>query len=175
MTLDLGPGRLPSKEVPILSRHRYGNACLRLPGLPRERAADWAAYTREILFSHNSGGWESKIKCSFEASLLGCWMGIFSLWVSVSWPPLLIRIMIMLDCACLLSHFSHVWLFGTPWTIARQASLSMVFSRQEYWSGLPCLPLADRPNPGIELTPLATRALQADYFPLRHPGSPVLY
>ena len=42
--------------------------------------------------------------------------------------------------ACMLSCFSHIWLFGTLWTIAHQASLSMGFSRQEYWSGLPCLP-----------------------------------
>ena len=41
---------------------------------------------------------------------------------------------------CLLSHFSHVRLFVTPWTVARQAPLSMGFSRQEYWSGLPCPP-----------------------------------
>ena len=39
-------------------------------------------------------------------------------------------------CA-LLNHFSHVRLFATPWTTARQAPLSMGFSRQEYWSGLP--------------------------------------
>ena len=39
---------------------------------------------------------------------------------------------------CLLSCFSHVWLFATPWTVAHQAPLSMRFSRQEYWSGLPC-------------------------------------
>ena len=37
----------------------------------------------------------------------------------------------------MLSHFSHVQLFATPWTIARQAPLSMEFSRQEYWSGFP--------------------------------------
>ena len=35
--------------------------------------------------------------------------------------------------------FSHVWLFTTRWTVARQAPLSVEFSRQEYWSGLPCL------------------------------------
>ena len=40
-------------------------------------------------------------------------------------------------CACVLSHFSHVRLFATPWTAARQAPLAMGF-RQEYWSGLPC-------------------------------------
>ena len=39
---------------------------------------------------------------------------------------------------CMLSHFSCVWLFLTLWTVARQAPLSMGFSRQEYWSGLPC-------------------------------------
>ena len=43
--------------------------------------------------------------------------------------------------ACVLNHFSHVWFFGTPWTVACQARLSMGFSRQEYWSRLPCLPV----------------------------------
>ena len=40
----------------------------------------------------------------------------------------------------LLSHFSRVQLFETPWTIAHQAPLSMGFSRQEHWSGLPLPP-----------------------------------
>ena len=44
---------------------------------------------------------------------------------------------------------------ATPWTAARQASLSMGFSRQEYWSALPCPALGDLPDPGIELTSLA--------------------
>ena len=46
--------------------------------------------------------------------------------------------------------FSRVRLFATPWTAARQAPLSMGLSRQEYWSGLPCPPPGDLPNPGIE-------------------------
>ena len=41
-------------------------------------------------------------------------------------------------CACVLSHFSCVWLFSTLWTVAHQGSLSMGFSRQEHWSGLLC-------------------------------------
>ena len=41
---------------------------------------------------------------------------------------------------CMLSHFSHVQLFVTLWSVAHQTSLSMGFSRQEYWSGLPCPP-----------------------------------
>ena len=51
---------------------------------------------------------------------------------------------------CVLSHFSHARLFVTLCTIAHQAPLSMGFSRQEYWSGLPCPPPGDLPNPGIE-------------------------
>ena len=47
------------------------------------------------------------------------------------------------------SSVSQSWLFATSWNVARQASLSMEFSRQEYWSGLP-LPSGDLPDPGIE-------------------------
>ena len=50
----------------------------------------------------------------------------------------------------LFSHLSHVQLFGTPWTVAHQAPLSLGFSRQEYWSGLPFPSPGDLPNPGIE-------------------------
>ena len=50
----------------------------------------------------------------------------------------------------LLAHFSHVQLFATLWTLALQAPLSMGFSRQEYWSGLPCPPTGDLPDPVIE-------------------------
>ena len=48
---------------------------------------------------------------------------------------------------CMLSHFSHVWLFVIPWTVAHQAPLSMEFSRQEYWSGLPFPSPGDLPDP----------------------------
>ena len=45
---------------------------------------------------------------------------------------------------------SHVWLFITPWTVAHQTPLSMGFPRQEHWSGLPCPPPGDLPDPGTE-------------------------
>ena len=45
---------------------------------------------------------------------------------------------------------SRVQLFATPWTVAYQASLSMGFSRQEYWSGVPFPSPGDLPDPGIE-------------------------
>ena len=51
-----------------------------------------------------------------------------------------------------LSCFSRVWLFAILWTVAHQAPLSMGFSGQEYWSGLPCPSPSDFPNPGTERT-----------------------
>ena len=56
----------------------------------------------------------------------------------------------LLLCEFLLSRSSHVQHFVTPGTVARQASPSWGFSRLEHWSGLPCPPLEDLPNPGIE-------------------------
>ena len=53
---------------------------------------------------------------------------------------------------CVLSCFSPVQLFATLWTVACQAPLFMGFSRQEYWSGLPCPPPGDLSDPGIEIT-----------------------
>ena len=63
----------------------------------------------------------------------------------------------------MLSCFSRVLLFATLWMVARQALLSMGFSRQEYWSGLPCPPPGDLPNPGMEPASLMSLAL-ADVF-----------
>ena len=65
-------------------------------------------------------------------------------------------------CTCMLSHFSHVRLFATPWTVAQQAPLSVGFSQLEYWSGLPCPPPGDLPDPEIELMSPASPAFQAD-------------
>ena len=60
----------------------------------------------------------------------------------------------------------------TLWTIARQAPLSMGFSRQEYWSGLPYPPPGYLPDPGMEPATPASPALQADSFPTEPPGKP---
>ena len=68
---------------------------------------------------------------------------------------------------------SHVWLFATPWIVAFQAPLSMKFSRQKYWSGLPFSPPEDLPDPGIEPTSLASPALAGRFFTTVPPGKPV--
>ena len=71
-------------------------------------------------------------------------------------------------CVLSCSVVSHS---ATPWTVARQAPLSMGFSRQEYWSGLPCPPPGALPNPGIEP---GAPALQADFLPAEPPEKPKL-
>ena len=63
---------------------------------------------------------------------------------------------------CVLSRFSRVRLFATPWTVAHQAPLSMGFTRQEYWSGLPCPSPGHLPDSGINPMTPASPALQMD-------------
>ena len=58
--------------------------------------------------------------------------------------------------------FSCVRLFVTLWTVARQVPLTMEFTRQEYWSGLPCPPPGDLPDPGIKHMSPESPALQVD-------------
>ena len=71
-----------------------------------------------------------------------------------------------------LSCFIHVWLFETPWTVARQAPLSMGFSRQEYWSGLLCLPAGNLPKPGIKPALRISSTLAEALYQKHHLGSP---
>ena len=71
---------------------------------------------------------------------------------------------------CVLSHFSCVWLFVTSWTVACQAPLSMGFCWEEYWSGLPCPPPGDLPDPGTELE---SPVLLADSLPVELAGKPI--
>ena len=72
----------------------------------------------------------------------------------------------------MMSCFSHVQLFATLWTVACQAPLSVGFSRQEYWSELPCPPPGDLPNLGIKPASPAAPALQVDSLSMSHQRSP---
>ena len=73
---------------------------------------------------------------------------------------------------CVLNHFSLVQFFLALWTVAHQALLSMGFSRQEYWSGLPFPSPGDLPNPGMEPVSRVTSALQTDSSPAEPLGKP---
>ena len=68
------------------------------------------------------------------------------------------------------SSVTHIRLCVTLWTAVHQAPLSMGFSRQEYWIGLPCPPPGNLLDPRIEP---GSPALQADSLPLSHQGSPI--
>ena len=70
------------------------------------------------------------------------------------------------------SRFSHFRLFATLWAVACQASPSKGFSRQEYWSGLPCPPPGILPDPGIEPVCLMSPALAGRFFTTRPSGKP---
>ena len=71
---------------------------------------------------------------------------------------------ITLLVSCMLSCFSFVQLCATPWTVAHRALLSMEFSRQECWSGLPCPPPGDLSHLGIEPASRMSPALADKFF-----------
>ena len=68
--------------------------------------------------------------------------------------------------ACVLSH---IRLFATPWTVACKTPLSMEFSREEYWSGLPFPFPGDLPNPGIKPVSLVSPAFTSGFFTTEPP------
>ena len=75
-------------------------------------------------------------------------------------------------CVCVLSHFSRVCLSVTPRTAALQAPLSMGFSREGYWGGLPFPPPGDLPDPEIELT---SPVLAGGFFTTEPAGARALH
>ena len=106
-----------------------------------------------------------------------CQFLFLSLWVSLSLtslslvlpliaPQLLALLPVMPGYwhACVPSHISCIRLCVTLWTVACQAPLSMEFSRQEYWSGLPFLSPEDLPDPGIEPVSVKSPALAGGFF-----------
>ena len=72
---------------------------------------------------------------------------------------------------CVYMYIECVQLFVTPWTVACQAPLSMEFSRQEYWSGLPFLSPGELPNPGIDPTSPIAPTLAGRFFTTEPPVS----
>ena len=83
-----------------------------------------------------------------------------SYWTELNWIELFISLIYSWSEV---KSLSRVWLFVTPWTVAHQAPLSMGFSRQEYWSGLPLPSPGDLSDPGIKPTsPVLQAALTSE-------------
>ena len=78
--------------------------------------------------------------------------------------PNMLKTIICQSRYCVLSRFSCVWFFVTPWTLTCQAPLFMGFSKQEYWNGLLCPPPGDLPNPGMEPVSHMSLALAGRFF-----------
>ena len=87
------------------------------------------------------------------------------------WQPLFFFFSLF-PCVLCAQSLSHVLLFATPWTMTHQDHLSMEFSRQEYWGGLPFPTPDNLPNPGIEFTSFASPALAGGFFITAQPGQP---
>ena len=122
---------------------------------------------------------------------------LFSVWGDLNFPSIIFLCLILIlpslplfpflsplchasSPSLLLQHhaqaLNRVWLFASWRTpIARQAPLSVEFSRQEYWSGLPCPPPGDLPNPGIKPMSLVSPALPGRSFTTTPSGKPILY
>ena len=99
-------------------------------------------------------GWESHpCRAQMPLSSTLFWSGILPF---LPWCPRYLWV-------CVLSCFGHVRLFAALWTVARQAPLSMGFSRQEYWSGFPCSQ-GDLPDPGIKPASLPSATMAGGVF-----------
>ena len=115
--------------------------------------------------------WGYKAHCRWlrtanSPALRKCTRSTPSMWSSTFPRPPRPQLFKRIECLWL----GRVQLFATPWTVAHQAPLSMGFSRQEYWSGLPFPSPGDLPNPGIEPW---SPALQMDSLPSEPPGKPI--
>ena len=117
------------------------------------------------------GGWcLGSTYCVLSSCILQAldgWIPIFGQWTKWGSDKLFAQQHIGSVQKVKVKSLSHVQLFGTPWTVAHQASMSMGFSRQEYWSGLPFHSPGDLPDPRIEP---GSPALQADALLSEPPG-----
>ena len=139
----------------------------------------WAARSLNLyIFKKHLKGWYTSFVKNVSTYFTLSWRRLNHLFVSHSYNsnrflcgyiillPFILSYQLKLH---VLSRFSHVQIFATPWAVASQALPSMGFSRQEYWSGLPFPSPGNLPNPGIKSW---SPTLQADSFPSEPPGKP---
>ena len=119
----------------------------------------WASVTDASVSMHHRGVWSP----SQWPSRVLCLSVLVSRLLPASFSEAFSPVQVLSDwcCACVLSHAP---LSVTPWTVPCQAPLSVGFSRQEYWSGLPFSSPEDRPHPGIKLMSPVAPALAGKFF-----------
>ena len=118
-----------------------------VPGILQARTLEWVS----ISFS-NVWKWKVKVKSLSRVRLLATpWTAAYQAPPSMGFSR----------------RFSRAQLCETLWTVAHQAPLSLGFSRKEYWSGIPCLPPRNLPNPGTEPESLMSPALAGGFFTTR--------
>ena len=136
----------------------------------------WSCFSG--LFHHRSESFTLEIDLKIQ-SVSFRWF--FSLPVEVYWFEFLVAnkttewmvCVFVCVCVCMSAcELSHVWVFVTPWTVARQAPLSMGFSRQEYCSGLPFPSSGHLPDPGFKPASLEPSALAHGFFTTAPTGKP---
>ena len=112
-----------------------------------------------IHWTRNGAGWSPALKTPPPVVRWGLWGEVQNLW------------RVRDSCACVCCQLSRVWLFVTPWTVPRQAPLSMEFPRQECWCGVPFPTWGDLPDPGIKPLSLVSLHWPTDSLPLCY-GTP---
>ena len=122
-----------------------------------------------------------RIHFTFEICSIFDYQGVFNDFVLSPWLGISLFHFLKAGChrivqytlshACVLSCFSCVWLFATPWTVAHQAPLSMGFSRQEHWRGLPCPSPAQPTSYGASHVARVVRNPPASVGDMRDAGS----
>ena len=129
-----------AEEKSLWVRFLFGSVILsKLEWRKKKRNWKWGLAVHSSKANKDTKLVKRKVCFISDASNLGVW------WSPIQRPPPLpylgsksfYRQREGLLLLLLLSHFSRVWLFATPWTAAYQAPPSMGFSRQEYWSGVP--------------------------------------
>ena len=102
----------------------------------------------------------------------GQWIQVLT--VSGFYSKMLPMTYVVTGCACMCAKSPQWWLTpATPWTVAQQTLLSMGFSRQEFWRGLPCLPPGDLPQLRIEPESFMSPESAGGFFTAEPPGSPL--
>ena len=129
-----------------------------------EKASLWTETTLVVALSERQGGKEGGSEDWPQEGLMKIW-GAWWKWTKSG---------LWWCWHMCVSQFSLVQLLRPPWTVACQAPLSMGFSRQEDWSGLPCPSLGDLPGPGIESTSHVSCSSRQVLYHSCHLGSPDL-